>query len=216
MITVDVVIDKTTMKDLLNCNQNKEALAIILATQLIECKKDSQMMYVVNSKGDCMTSNTVPIQHLRSEQEEADTRMLLHGLDATKRGETSTFIQSQDTDVLVLMLWTYKRLCLDTTLTAETEGKGRSTPLGPLYEVVGEDLVKALPGFHAFSGCDQTGTISGKSKVCFSNNLKKAKRPMLDTFSSLGNSDTIPDDMYIKLKRFVCQLYIPSTQLREP
>ena len=114
------------------------------------------------------------------------------------------------------MLWTYKRLCLDTTLTAETEGKGRSTPLGPLYEVVGEDLVKALPGFHALSGCDQTGTISGKSKVCFSNNLKKAKRPMLDAFFSLGNSDTIPDDMYIKLKRFVFQLYIPSTQLREP
>ena len=50
MITVDVVIDKATMKDLLNCNQNKDALAIILATQLIECKKDSQMMYVVNSK----------------------------------------------------------------------------------------------------------------------------------------------------------------------
>ena len=167
MITVDVVIDKTTMKDPLNCNQNKEALAIILATQLIECKKDSQIMYVVNSKGDCMTSNTVSIQHLRSEQEEADTRMLLHGLDATKRGQTSTFIQSQDTDVLVLMLWTYKRLCLNTTLTAETKGKGRSTPLGPLYEVVGEDLVKVLPGFHAFSGCDQTGTISGKSKVCF-------------------------------------------------
>ena len=54
MIKVDVVIDKTTMKDLLNCNQNKEALAIIIATQLIECKKDSQMMYVVNSKGDCI------------------------------------------------------------------------------------------------------------------------------------------------------------------
>ena len=93
MITVDAVIDKATVKDLLNCNQNKDALAIILATQLIECKKDSQMMYVVNSKGDCMTSNTVPIQHLRSEQEEADTRMLLNGLDATKRED-----QSQDTD----------------------------------------------------------------------------------------------------------------------
>ena len=75
MITVDVVIDKATTKDLLNCNQNKEALDKILATQLFECKKDSQMMYVVNSKGDCMTSNTV-----------------LHGLDTTKRGETSTFI----------------------------------------------------------------------------------------------------------------------------
>ena len=72
--------------------------------------------------------------------------MLLHGLDATKRGETATFIESQDTDVLLLMPWTYKRLCLNTTLTAETEGKGRSTPVGPLYEVDGEDLVKALPG----------------------------------------------------------------------
>ena len=38
---------------------------------------------------------------------------------------------------------------------------------------------------------------------------------MLDAFPSLENSDTIPEDMYIKLKRFVCQLYIPSTQLRE-
>ena len=50
-------------------------------------------------------------------------------------------------------------------MIAETEGKGRSIPLGPLYEGVGEDLVKALPGFHAFSGCDQTDTISGKSKA---------------------------------------------------
>ena len=37
MITIDVVIDKTTMIDLLNCNQNKEALAKFLATQLVEC-----------------------------------------------------------------------------------------------------------------------------------------------------------------------------------
>ena len=166
MITIDVFIDQTTMIELLNCNQNKEALAKFLATQLIECKKDSQITYVVNSKGDCMTSNTVPIQHLRSEQE-ADTRMLPHGLDATQRGATSIFVEGQFTDVIVLMLWIYKRLCLDTTLNVETEGKGGSIPLGPLYEVVGEDLVKALPGFHDFSGCGQTGTISGKSKVCF-------------------------------------------------
>ena len=113
-----------------------------------------------------MAANIVSIQHLRSEQE-ADTRMLPHGLDATQRGATSIFVEGQFTDVIVLMLWIYKRLCLDTTLTAEKEGKGRGTPLGSLYEVVGEDLVKALPGFHAFSVCDQTGTISGKSKMCF-------------------------------------------------
>jgi len=67
-ITVDAVIDKITMKDLLSCNQNKEALAIFLAAQLIECKKDSQTTYVVASKGDCMASNSLSLQDLRSEQ----------------------------------------------------------------------------------------------------------------------------------------------------
>ena len=153
------------MKDLLSCSQNKETLSTFLAAQLIECKKDSQTTYVVTSKGDCMASNSLPIQHLRSEQEEADTRMLLHALDATRRGATSITIQSPDTDVLVLTLWVYKRLCPDTTVIVGTGGKRRSIPLGLLYEAVGEELVKALPGFYAFSGCDQTGTISGKSKV---------------------------------------------------
>ena len=75
-ITVNAVIDKITMKDLLSCSQNKETLAIFLAAQLIECKKDLQATYVVTSKGDCMASNSLPIQHFRSEQEEAHTRML--------------------------------------------------------------------------------------------------------------------------------------------
>ena len=113
-----------------------------------------------------MASSSLPIQHLRKEQEEADTRMLLHALDATQRGATSITIQSPDTDVLVLTLRVNKRLCPDITMIVGTGGKRRSIPLGPLYEAVGEELVKALPGFHAFSGCDQTGTISGKSKVC--------------------------------------------------
>ncbi|CAH3140807.1 unnamed protein product [Porites evermanni] len=142
--------------------------------------KDSQTTYVVTSKGDCIASSSLPIQHLRSEQEEADTRMLLHALDATQRGATSITIQSPDTDVLVLTLWVNKRLCPDITVIVGTGGKRRSIPLGPLYEAVGEELVKALPGFHAFSGCDQTGTISEKA--------------------NLGTTDTIPDDIYITLE----------------
>ena len=159
-----------------------------------------------------MASNSLPIQHLRSEQEEADTRMLLHALDATQRGVTSITIQSPDTDVLVLTLWVYKRLCPDTTVIVGTGGKRRSIPLGPLYEAGGEELVKALPGFHAFSGCDQISTISGKSKVSCWKKLKKAERSVLDAFSSLGTTDTIPDDIYMTLERFVCQLYINTAK----
>ena len=202
--TVDAFIDKITMKDLLSCNQNKEALAIFLAAQLIECMKDSETTYVVTSKGDGMASNSLLLQHLRREQQEADTHMLLHAVGTTQRGAMSVIIQSPDTDVLVLTLWIYRRLCPDTRVIAGTEGKRRSIPLGPLYEAVGEDNVKALPGFHVLSGCYQTSTICGKSKVSCWNTLKKAKRPILDAFCSLGSSDTISGDVYIKLERFVC------------
>ena len=94
-ITVDAVIDKITMKDLLSCSQNKETLAIFLAAQLIECKKGSQTTYVVTSKGDCMASNSLPIQHLRSEQEEADTRMLLHARRHTERSNVHNHLESR-------------------------------------------------------------------------------------------------------------------------
>ena len=131
-ITVDAVIYKITMKDLLSCSQNKETLSTFLAAQLIECTKNSQTTYVVTSNGDCMASNSLPIQNLRSEQEEADTRMRLHAPDATQRGGTSITIQSPDTDVLVLALWVYKRLCPDTTVIVGTGGKRRSISLGLL------------------------------------------------------------------------------------
>lgn len=161
-----------------------------------------------------MSSNSLNVQNLRSGQEEADTHMLLHAVDATERRASSINIQSPDTDVLVLALWIYRRLCPLTLFTVGTGGKRRNIALGPLDEAIGEDLVNALPGFHAFSGCDQTGTICGKSKVSCWNTLKKSEQPVLDTFSSLGSSGVISDDTYKMLERYTCQLYIPSTQLR--
>ena len=68
---------------------------------------------------------------------------VLHAVDATQRGARSIIIQSPDTDVLVVTLWIYRRLCPDTRVIAGTGGKRRSIPFGPLYETVGKDLVKA-------------------------------------------------------------------------
>ena len=129
-ITVDALTDKITMKDLLSCNQNKEALTTFLAAQLVECKKDLQTTYVATSKGECTASNSLPLQHLRSEQEEADTRMLLHALDATQRGATSIIIQNPDTLVLVLTQETLSRYysdCRDRRTTSEYSITCRST-----------------------------------------------------------------------------------------
>ena len=41
------------------------------------------------------------VAHLQTNQEEADTKMMLHALDATANGATQLQIHSPDTDVLL-------------------------------------------------------------------------------------------------------------------
>ena len=49
-------------------------------------------------------------------QEEADTKLLLHAVDATVSGATRIDIVSPDTDVFVLALRRHADLCEDTRL----------------------------------------------------------------------------------------------------
>ena len=51
---------------------------------------------------------------MSSEQEEADTKLLLHAKDAVDCGATNIHIFSPDTDVLILAIRHYPELCLDT------------------------------------------------------------------------------------------------------
>ena len=140
--------------------------------------------------------------------------MILHAIDATGRGATSLCIQSPDTDVLVLALWKYTSLCEETSLVFGTGAKCRLIPLRPLYNVLGPHVVAALPGFHAFTGCDQTGTIRGKSKISCWNTLKKAGEQLLEAFVSLESSAKVTADVTEQLELYLCQLYVPLTQIK--
>ncbi|KAK4326284.1 hypothetical protein Pmani_003150 [Petrolisthes manimaculis] len=153
------------MAQLLCCNENKSAQTIYLASHLIDYKKDVGKTYVVTSKEEYMSSSNLNLRNQRSEQEEADTCMLQHAVDATARGASSLTIQSPDIDALVLALWLYRRFCPFISLIVGTGGKRKSIALGPLHETIGVELFNARPGFHAFTGCDQTGTICRKAKM---------------------------------------------------
>lgn len=211
-ISDDAVIEKIALKQLVGSSVNKESLAIYFASHILECNKDSSKTYVVTLKDECK-SNKLSVEHLASTQEEADTRMLLHAIDATERGATSIRIQSPDTDVLVLALWNFPSLSEETSVVVGTGAKRRSIPLLPLYNALGGPLVAALPGFHSFTGCDQTGAICGKSKLSCWNTLMKADQEVLEGFASLGSSVCVPDHVAKKLELFMCHLYVPLTHI---
>lgn len=91
------------------------------------------------------------------------------------------------------------------------------TPLNSddvLYTTRLEDnFVAALPGFHAFTGCHQTGTISGKSEVSCWNTLKKAEQQVFEAFASLSSSVHIQDDVAMRQELYICHLNAPSSHI---
>ena len=211
-ISDEPIIEKVTLKQLLNNQDNKQRLTLYLALHILKHRKESEKIHVTTLSEECK-SNKLILHHLNSTQEEADTRMLLHALDASQRGATSICIQSPDTDVLVLALWCYKDLCPATSMLVGTGGLRRTIDLGPIYDALGSQKASALPGFHALSGCDQTGTFCGKSKISCRNTLQKADGDMVRAFGNLGNTPCIQEYDVSELERYVCQLYVPGTTI---
>jgi len=192
-ISDEAIIEKVMLRQLLNNQDNKQRLTLYLASHILKDRKESEKIYVTTLSEECK-SNKLILDHLNSTQEEADTRMLLHALDASQRGATSICIQSPDTDVLVLALWCYKDLCPATSMLVGTGGLRRTIDLGPIYDALGSQKASALPGFHVLSGCDQTGTFCGKSKISCWNTLQKADGDIVRAFGNLGNTPSIQED----------------------
>ena len=70
--------------------------------------------------------------HLQSDHEEADTRMVLHALDATNDGATKLSIHSPNPDVLVLAIRRYLEMCPNTSVVTRKGTNHRFIMLQPL------------------------------------------------------------------------------------
>ena len=66
---------------------------------------------------------------------------------------------------------------------------------------------KALLGFHAISGCDQTGKFSGFAKKSCWETFMTSPIEVLNTLASLGTSNVPSDLEFTSLEAFVVQLY---------
>ena len=83
-------------------------------------------------------------EHLQSNQEEADTKLLLHALDATASSASTLEIHSPETDVFVLSLRRYQELCRNTYFVTGTGQRRRSISLMPIFQSLGAAKAPAL------------------------------------------------------------------------
>ena len=126
--------------------------------------------------------------YLKSNQEEADTKIILHAVDATTNRATEIKIHSPDTDVLILALRQFPRLCQNTVFVTGKGDDHREIQLKPIVDVLGPIKTVALPVFHGLSGADNTGSFSGKGKATCWKAINEASKILFMQFHLLGQA----------------------------
>ena len=164
---------------------------------------------VLTSSNRSEMSNLAPCTH-----EEADTRLMIHALDASLRGHRRIKIRTNDTDVIVLALSVVSTLPVDEFWI--TYGSGKNVQHMPVHVVassLGPSKASALPMFHALTGSD---TVS-----FFRNRGKKSAWDVWNVFPELSpvlcalkaSPEIITEESLAVLERFVVLLHDRTSSL---
>ena len=105
------------------------------------------------------------VPELKCSHEEADTRLILHAHHASNTGHKSIVINSADTDVAVIATAHSYSIPATLLFLTGTKHRRRYVTLTQLGRSLGKQLCLALPGYHAFTGCDTTSAFVGKGKA---------------------------------------------------
>lgn len=102
--------------------------------------------------------------------EEADTRTIVHVRHALEGGAESILVKTVDTDVIVLLVGKLHDLlaCSECAQVWVAFGMGLHFSfinINRICSTLGECKLRALPVFHAFTGCNCTSQFFGIRKV---------------------------------------------------
>ena len=111
---------------------------------------------------------------------------------------------TSDTDVLVLAVTHYDKLCKNTSLSMVSG----MVDIEPIWRALGKEA-EALPIFHAFTGMDNIGKFSGIGKTKWFQVYMKADLDLPRAFMKLPMEGDLTQEVKDKLARCVCSRYCP-------
>ena len=203
----------------LQSGENKERLIQFYIGYMSEhaCSELKPQEVLVLNGGKRTTCVTVTTdrcsnqQILDTNQEEADTVMILHAKYEADRGSTCLAIHSPDTDVLVLLLHHYRyigaaHLYMSTgRVTVHTDGR-RFIPIHQLIDKLTEEQINILLPVYCITGCDTTSGFFGKGKrKAFKMLIDRAEQYQL--LYNMGEELLLTDVQRIACTKFVINLY---------
>ena len=154
---------------------------------------------LTSTKGQTVSSMAVP--ELECHQEEADTCLFLHAQHADSSRSAVVIIRSPDTDVAVIGCSLAAQIPAQVLLHTGTKERRRYISLSSVAARLGNGVCQALPGLHAFTGCDSTDAFSGRGKKA------AFLAGKVDAMQLLGQHFEVSDELVVLCEQFVACLY---------
>lgn len=185
-------------RDLLKSVRNKRSLLIFLTEYLtlnsFKDLLDGEALIIAggfeNNEKVVLIKKYNPEQHLEdlySNQEEADTRIILHTVYESQYSQR-ILIKSIDTDVLLLLIHFYCSLstleAVELLIELGHGAKRRYVPINMVVETLGKELCSCFLSIHCLTGCDTTSAFYKVGKKTAFDILKK-NLPILKDFKIL-------------------------------
>ena len=201
--TSEPFLMQVPLKRLLAHVSTKDELTQYLASKTLDKGRQNGWHVVVASSGKCRATHK-DMAYLDSDQEEADTKILLHAVDATASGAKSIKIFLPDTNMFVLALRRYPELCADSSFVTRRGQRHRNIPLFPIVRTLRAARTAALPGFHAWSGVDVTGNFAFIGKLECWKELLQADE-CVTALADLSSTILPTAGMFYAIEKLVCQ-----------
>ena len=151
----------------------------------------------VTYREQCFQINSdscVEIEALKSNQEEADTRLFLHPKHAAET-YPSIICVSGDTDVLIICLGLMAYITSKIFIRRGTRSCNRFVDVKKLASAVGHEVCTALIGLHPWSGCDTVRALADQAKLKALKILSKNNN-FTKAISSIGTSWVILEQIF--------------------
>ena len=203
--------------DFLTVTENKVGLCEFLTEKIKESTiwptNDKQLVVTNGQSVICIpemeTTQLAPCNH-----EEADTRLMVHIKDAMNKGHRQILVRTNDTDVLVLAVAIVQELG-DSELWI-LFGKGANLRYIACHEIaqsIGPQKARALPLFHAFSGCDCVSAFLNIGKTTHWRVWSECDEVMEAFLELLNAPEEIEEETFTLIERYTILLYARRSEL---
>ena len=148
--------------------------------------------------------------------EEADTRLMVHVLDASDCGHQRIMIRTNNTDVVVLAIWIANKIQANELQVPYDTGKhARYLPVHTIASTLRIDKASVLALFHALMECDSISFFEGRRKKTAWDvwDVFLELTPALKELNALPQEIGHSNSSLVVIERFVHFLYDRTSNL---